>query len=236
MNRPKTIAAFPSSYIPWKGYFDVINSVDEFILYDDTAYAGRDWRNRNVIKGSSGLAWLAIPVDTRAGSRQRVRDTRVTDTGWRAPHWRALQRAYSDAPHFKTYAGELGQVYARADHDHLSRINHDFITAICQFLGIRTQISWSMNYTLPDSDPHGKLLALCLESGAGCLLANAGARRYLDVERFARAGVRVRFADYARYPSYVQLYPPFEHQVSVLDLLFHTGPDAPSYMKSFRQA
>lgn len=236
MRSPKTIAAFPSSYIPWKGYFDVINSVDEFVLYDDAPYAKRDWRNRNVIKGPRGLTWLAIPVDARAGHRQRVRDTRVTDTGWRVPHWRALRRIYSTAPHFKTYAWELRQIYARSDHGRLSQVNHDFIKRICQMLGIDTRISWSMDYRLPDGDPHEKLIELCRQSGAGRFLAGNRTRRYLDVARFEQADIEVSFADYARYPSYRQVYPPFEHRVSVLDLLFHTGPDAHRYMKSFGRA
>ena len=46
----KTVAIVQSSYIPWKGYFDLINLTDEFILLDDVQYTKRDWRNRNRIK------------------------------------------------------------------------------------------------------------------------------------------------------------------------------------------
>ena len=56
----KKIAILQSNYIPWKGYFDLINLVDEFILYDDMQYTRRDWRNRNKIKTPSGLQWLSI--------------------------------------------------------------------------------------------------------------------------------------------------------------------------------
>ena len=58
----KKIAILQSNYIPWKGYFDIINLVDEFILYDDMQYTRRDWRNRNKIKTPDGLKWLTIPV------------------------------------------------------------------------------------------------------------------------------------------------------------------------------
>src|SRR4051794_10506288 len=41
----KKVAVVQSNYIPWKGYFDLINLADEFILYDDMQYTRRDWRN-----------------------------------------------------------------------------------------------------------------------------------------------------------------------------------------------
>ena len=58
----KKVAIVQSNYIPWKGYFDLINLVDEFILFDDMQYTRRDWRNRNIIKTFNGLLWLTIPV------------------------------------------------------------------------------------------------------------------------------------------------------------------------------
>ena len=69
----KTIAAIQSSYIPWKGYFDIINAVDEFVLYDDVQYTKRDWRNRNRIKTSAGLSWLTVPVAVKGRYGQRIR-------------------------------------------------------------------------------------------------------------------------------------------------------------------
>lgn len=56
----KKVAILQSNYIPWKGYFDIINMVDEFVLYDCVQYTIRDWRNRNQIKTPSGVAWLTI--------------------------------------------------------------------------------------------------------------------------------------------------------------------------------
>jgi hypothetical protein len=61
----KKVAIVQSNYIPWKGYFDLINMVDEFILYDDMQYTRRDWRNRNIIKTRSGLTKLTIPVQVK---------------------------------------------------------------------------------------------------------------------------------------------------------------------------
>ena len=61
----RKIAILQSNYIPWKGYFDIISKVDEFIFYDEVQYTKHDWRNRNRIKTSNGLIWLTIPVNNK---------------------------------------------------------------------------------------------------------------------------------------------------------------------------
>jgi len=83
----KTVAIVQSNYIPWKGYFDLINSVDEFILYDDMQYTRRDWRNRNTIKSQHGLIWLTIPVQAKGKYLQKIKDTMVRDNKWARDHW-----------------------------------------------------------------------------------------------------------------------------------------------------
>src|SRR5258708_38528804 len=94
-------AIVQSNYIPWKGYFDLINMVDEFILYDDVQYTRRDWRNRNAIKTASGLKWLTIPVEAKGKYHQLIRDTRIAEPGWGAQHWATLAQNYSAAACFR---------------------------------------------------------------------------------------------------------------------------------------
>lgn len=86
----KKVAILQSNYIPWKGYFDLINSVDEVILYDDMQYTRRDWRNRNKIKTAHGLHWLTIPVKVKGHYTQRIRETEVSSPAWAAEHWKTL--------------------------------------------------------------------------------------------------------------------------------------------------
>jgi hypothetical protein len=73
----KKIAISQSNYIPWKGYFDLINKVDEFILYDDAQFTRRDWRNRNKIKTPNGLQWLTIPVDVRVSIFKKLKKLKL---------------------------------------------------------------------------------------------------------------------------------------------------------------
>jgi hypothetical protein len=231
MNAGKKVAIVQSSYIPWKGYFDLINSVDEFILYDEAQYTRRDWRNRNRIKTPAGPIWLTIPVRVKGRYRQRIDETEIVDAAWGRLHWRTITGCYVAAPYYDHYSDRFAGLYA-TDAVLLSRVNHAFITEICDILGIRTPVTRSTDYEGSGAKTK-RLVSLCIEAEAAQYLSGPSAQAYLEEERFAEVGIAVEYMDYDSYPEYAQLYPPFEHRVSVLDLLFNVGPDAPRYMKSF---
>ena len=96
----KKVAILQSNYIPWKGYFDMIAAVDEFILYDDTQYTRRDWRNRNQIKTPQGVRWLTVPVVVKGKYHQKIRETEIDGSSWASAHWKTLALNYRGAPHF----------------------------------------------------------------------------------------------------------------------------------------
>jgi WbqC-like protein len=230
--RAKAVAIVQSCYIPWKGYFDLINLVDEFILYDDQQYTRRDWRNRNRIKTPQGTQWLTIPVEVKGRYEQPIDETLISDPDWNDRHWKTLQHNYSAAPHFDDYAGTLSSLYAGLDERRLSAINRAFLDTICDLLGIETTLSWSTDYEAQGTKTD-RLVSLCQASGATTYLSGPSAEDYMDESLFAAAGIELGYMDYSGYPEYPQLHPPFEHEVTVLDLLFNTGPEAPGLMKSF---
>jgi hypothetical protein len=226
----KRIAIVQSSYIPWKGYFDLIASVDEFVLFDDVQYTKRDWRNRNRIKTPNGPLWLSIPVEVKGRFEQRICETHIADRQWAEKHWRSVRASYARAPFFRQYEAELECLFREAAHDRLSAANHACIAGLCRMLGIDTPLTWSMDYAA-EGDRTGRLVSICRQAGASEYLSGPAARAYLDEEQFRAAGIGVVFADYSKYPEYPQLYPPFDHFVSVIDLLVHAGPDARAFMK-----
>ena len=103
MKSRKKVAILQSNYIPWKGYFDIIHMVDEFILYDDVQYTKNDWRNRNKIVTKDGLIWLSIPVLHTGKFSQKIRETKVIDGRWADKHWRSIEYSYSKAECFERY-------------------------------------------------------------------------------------------------------------------------------------
>ena len=232
MASPKKVAIVQSNYIPWKGYFDLINMVDEFILYDDMQYTRRDWRNRNYIKTPKGLEWLTIPVDVKGKYFQKIRETRVSEPEWAKSHWKAIAYNSAKARHFPEYRPLLEDLFLGSSEESLSRINFRFIEAACRLLGIRTRITWSMDYHLVEGKTE-RLVGLCKSAGAGHYISGPAAREYMDESLFAAEGISVSYIDYSGYPPYTQLHGGFEHTVTVLDLLLNEGPEAPRFMKSF---
>ena len=218
----KRIAVVQSSYIPWKGYFDLMRRVDEFVLFDDVQFTRRDWRNRNRIKTPQGLTWLTIPVETKGNYRRAIKDMRVSDPTWSSKHWTTIRHAYSKAPCFVEYGSRVEELYGGASHERLSEINFYFLAALRDMLGIDTPITWSMDYEVAGRKSE-RLVSLCRQAGATEYLSGPTARSYLDEDMFSKEGVDVLWMDYEGYPEYEQLHPPFEHRVSVLDLIFHTG-------------
>lgn len=228
---PKRVAIVQSSYIPWKGYFDLIRACDEFVLLDDVQFTRRDWRSRNRIKTKDGLVWLTIPVHNKGRYHQLIQDVTVSDPAWGTRHWRTIHANYARTPFFDDYAPLFERLFLNPVSDRLSLINHSFIGAICDSLGITTRISWSSGYQTRDGR-NERLIDVCRSAGATEYLSGPSAREYIDIDAFAENGISVMFARYEGYPEYAQPYPPFEHAVSILDLLFCTGPQALEYMKN----
>jgi len=226
----KRVAIVQSSYIPWKGYFDLIRAVDEFVLYDDVQFTKRDWRSRNRIKTADGLLWLTVPVAVKGQFTQRIRDAVISDPRWAEKHWRTLKHAYGRAPHFGAYQNALERLYATVPETSLSLVNRHLIDGFCALLGITTRITWSMDYRL-EGDRTGRLVEICKQAGAAEYISGPAARAYMDEQQFIDANVALRWANYDGYPEYPQLHPPFEHAVSVIDLLVHAGPEAGRYLK-----
>jgi len=230
----KKVAILQSNYIPWKGYFDIINSVDEFVLYDSMQYTRRDWRNRNKIKTPQGTQWLTIPIDSKGKFFQKINETVVAGTEWRSKHWKTIIQNYSKSPFFNMYKERFEALYLHNNELNLSELNFHFIREICSILEINTSFRWSREFTLT-GNPTENLLTVCTECEATQYLSGPAAKEYIDLNLFNDAGITVQWMNYSKYPEYSQQFPPFEHSVSILDLLFNEGPQAKLFMKSFKE-
>ena len=228
----KKVAILQSNYIPWKGYFDMIAAVNEFILYDDMQYTRRDWRNRNQIKTPQGLQWLTVPVQVKGRYDQKIKDTEIDGSEWTLAHWRVLAQNYRRAQYFDEVAAWLEPLYIES-YTHISQMNRRFIEAICHFLGIKTVISNSWDYTLIDGKTE-RLANLCKQAGGTEYISGPSAKDYVEESILNDMGIKLTWFDYAGYPEYPQLWGDFTHGVTILDLLFNCGKDAPLYMRYVR--
>ncbi|MCR8635984.1 WbqC family protein [Paenibacillus radicis (ex Xue et al. 2023)] len=228
----KKIAIIQSNYIPWKGYFDIINDCDLFILYDDVQYTHGDWRNRNKIKTNNGTSWLTIPVGAHLD--KLTCQVQINDNKWQIKHWKSLQASYSRTSYFKYYRDFLEYVYLEKNWSYLSELNQYLIKHISkEFLGIKTEIRDSSEYNV-QGKKLDRVIDLVKIVEGDIYISGPAAKDYIITERFEKEGIRLVYKDYQGYPEYDQVNPPFEHSVSILDLLFHVGPDAPYYIWGWR--
>lgn len=208
----------------------MIASVDEFILFDDMQYTRRDWRNRNQIKTSQGVQWLTVPVIVKGKYHQKIRDTEIDGDEWALQHWKALAQNYRRAPFFVEIAHWLEPLYLQNKYTHITQLNRRFIVDICAYLGINTRITNSWDYVLAEGKSE-RLANLCLQAGADEYVSGPSAKDYIDPAQFDQMGIKLTWFEYSGYPEYHQLWGEFAHGVSILDLLFNCGKDAPHYMR-----
>jgi hypothetical protein len=230
----KRVAILQSNYLPWKGYFDIIHDVDEFIFHDDLQYTKQDWRNRNRIKTPNGAMWLTIPV---GDCEQRlICEVELPAGNWARDHWRKIEASYVHAPHFERYRDLLRDALLGSEWRLLSDLNQHLIRLIARdLLGLKTEFRDSRSLDLGDARKQERVLAIVQKTGSDVYVSGPAAKAYLEPHRFAEAGVTLVWKDYAGYPEYEQLHAPFRHDVTILDLLFHTGSDAPHYIWGWRE-
>jgi hypothetical protein len=229
----KKVAIVQSSYIPWIGYFDLIGSVDEFIIYDSMQFTKRDWRNRNLIKTPQGKKWITVPVLSKGKYLQTIFDTRIDGIKWQQDHWKAITLNYARAPFFDEISLLIKPFY-QSDCPNLSELNTSLLIAICNYLSIQTTISDSNSYKLI-GDKSDKLLNICIESGASSYISGPSAKEYLDIEKFEANDIKVEWFNYDNYKPYPQLWGKFESNVSILDLLFNCGANSRDYLFNARK-
>lgn len=222
----KRVVIIQSNYIPWKGYFDMLANADAVILLDSVQSTKNDWRNRNIIKTPAGKQWLTIPI--RHSNTLRIKEVEVAHPSWAKKHFRTLQQAYSRSP----YACEMLPMIeswfdAAVREKMLSHVNRVFIRSICEILSITpdfVEVETLMTDAEHDShDPSARLVELCRRIGASHYITGPAARDYLNTTLFNDAAIGVDWFDYHGFAEYPQLHGPFDHHVSILDLLLMTG-------------
>jgi hypothetical protein len=224
------ISIIQSCYIPWKGFFDLIGRCDQYVIFDSVQYVKRHWHNRNRIKTANGIEWLTIPVVTKGRFEQPINEVEI-EKPWADKHWRTLELAYKRSPCFEQIAPTVKSWYELAEGKPLlTDVNLVFLNGIVALLGLKTRVSHDIEYPTRGTKTE-RLLGIVQAAGADHYLCGPSARGYFDEAMFSASGVVTEWMSYDGYPEYPQLHGDFAHAVSVLDLLFNMGPEAPRYLK-----
>ena len=219
------------SYIPWRGYFDLIHEADVFVFYDDVQYDKHGWRNRNRIKTTQGTQWLTIPVLAKGNvsGGLLIKDVAIAPTqDWAKKHLASLRQSYVRAPFFAEYAPLVEQILSKR-HERLADLTIASTIALARALGIQHTRFVRSSELGVDGGKTERLVRLMQHLGADRYLSGPSARDYIEPELFARADITLDYKVYD-YPEYEQLHPPYDPQVTILDLLFMKGPDAHRYV------
>jgi len=220
------------SYIPWRGYFHQIAKADLFIFYDDVQYDKHGWRNRNRIKTANGTQWMTIPVLSGGVIENNTPINQVKidwKRDWNVKHFQTLSQSYARSPYFKQYAPMLADFYQRHD-ELLADFTIELTIALTRTLGNNhTRFIRSSEISGISGVKTERLIQILTSVGATHYISGPSAKDYIDNRQFEKAGITLEYMiyDYLEYP---QLFPPYDPQVSILDLMFMVGAKALDYI------
>lgn len=230
------IAILQPSYLPWLGYFDLLDQVDQFVLLDSVQFEKRSWQQRNRIKTPSGLQWLTVPVASRGKRDQCIAEVQILEQEFWRDHLRSIEMNYRRAPFFHGYFESLSAVLkSEVAHGDLCRLNIALLRWFAETIGVGTPLIRSS-----EMRARGKrtdlLAEICVELKADAYLSSLGSAEYLldDLPMLTGRGIDVTFQHY-EHPVYEQMFPPFQAYACALDLLLNEGGRALEIIRSGRR-
>jgi hypothetical protein len=230
----KRIAISQPTYLPWIGYFDLIDQVDTFVFLDTVQFEKQSWQQRNRIKTPTGLQWLTVPVVFRGRFGQSIQAVELCKSDALTKHLRGIELNYRRAPFFGECYPQLEVLLSDAP-ARLSDLNMGIIRWACDILGMKTQFVKASE--LPVTGTRTELLAgICMNQRAGEYLSPMGSYVYLLDERAAMEskGIEILFQHYI-HPEYRQMFGAFVPHACFLDLLFNEGPRSGEIIRSGRR-
>jgi hypothetical protein len=229
------IAISQPTYLPWSGYFDLIDQVDVFVLLDNVQFEKQSWQQRNRIKTPAGLQWLTVPVMFRGRLGQLIKDVEIRDTEFWRTHLRAIELNYRRSRFFDQYFEEFRSRLICTPGTLLVDLNRRLLEWFMSVLGIHTRLVSSTQ--LQQSGKRTELLAnICTSLGANRYVSPLGSAAYLleEANLMNEKGIEVVFQHY-EHPQYGQLFPPFQPYASVLDLIFNERERSLEIIRSGRR-
>lgn len=215
------------TYLPWMGYFDLIDQVECFVFLDHVQMVKRSWDTRNRIRTSNGIVWLTVPVLSTTHRDARTFTNAPTDDAqpWRRKHRRSIELAYKHAPCFESVFQEVASAL-ESEVRCLADLNIAIIQRLCVGLSIRSRFlrSSTLEGVAGTRDP--LLVSICRAVGADAYLSPIGAATYIERRNpagaFRGSGIDLSYAQY-EHPVYAQHHPGFVSHLSVVDLLMNHG-------------
>lgn len=219
---PMRVVISQSMLFPWVGLLAQVRLARVFVHYDDVQFSKGSFVNRVQLKTARGVEWLTVPLQGhRLG--QRIDEVRIAPrAAWLPRHLDLLARSLGDAPHAADALALAHGVYD-AGHERLSDLARASMMALVRYFGLDADRRFvdAGELEVPGRSTD-RVFGIVGALGGTCYVTGHGAARYLDHERFERAGIAVDYMDY-RCEPWPQPHGAFTPYVSALDLVARLG-------------
>ena len=211
------------AYLPYMGYFNLIDCADIFVYLDDVQFNRRAWQHRNRIKIPNGdFTWITVPVVKDHG--QEIREVAIRDDeNWQESHWKGIEHSYGGCEHFESYADDVRDVLCR-DWNSLFDLDVTLLDTFQNLLGLHdTEFRYSSE--LDVTGQKTDLLIDILDSlGADEYISGPTAKDYIQREQFNEKGIELYWHEFD-HPDYSQPHGEFVSHLTILDSLFSMGEE-----------
>ncbi|MBU1564935.1 MAG: WbqC family protein [Proteobacteria bacterium] len=216
------------AYLPWIGYFERIAMSDMHVVLDHVQFEKNSMLNRNRLRTATGWSWITVPVKTKGKfGNLPICDVEVADPEICLKHIKSIQANYGRAEYFNAKSVALFDILRRS-WDRLIDLTGSVNELLLKELEIETELVCSSNYTW-ESTKGNLVLEICRHFGATEYISGPFGRNYLDLEAFAKVGVKVRFHDF-QIKEYAQCFYGFEPYMSAIDLIINCGESSRDYI------
>ncbi|MBT6836579.1 MAG: WbqC family protein [Bacteroidetes bacterium] len=221
------IAITQPNFIPWLGYFDLLDSIDLWISLDNVQMVKRSFIVRNKIKAvGSDPKWLTVSLK-KANQSILINQTELDEKDWHIDAINKIKSYYSTAPFYKKYISVVEEILSPKE-KLLSVYNQRTVMDLAQLIGISVEIKTATSLIpLLEGNPEDKIMSLCeilkptefynFEKGIDIGLYSG--------ENFAKHQIQLFKQNY-QHPVYTQADPEFSPYLSILDLLFNMGENS----------
>jgi len=227
------VAIMQPMYLPWIGYFGLMNTVDIFVFLDSVQFSKQSWQQRNRIKTPNGTMWLTVPVLSKGKSGQLISEVAVDLRGFQRKHRCTIEQSYKRTQYFNAYATALFEILEQKN-TLLSELNISLILYLKNAFGINAKIVLASEIARdPSWDKVEYLMNICNELNATEYHSPVGSKEYLSgsINLFREAGISIKYNEFL-HPEYSQQHGEFIPYLSAVDLLFNEGPKSLDIIKS----
>ena len=215
------ISIHQPNYIPWLGYFHKIACADRFVFLDDVQFPKHSYTNRVRIAQNDSARWLTQSVRQSFG--QILYDVHFADDNWPAKHLDVLRSTYHGAAHFQDVWSSVLEMYENIPLENLAVANGFLIKELTRKLNLDCVFLLASDYPVGNRRADDRLIALASSIATDVIyLSGTGGAKYQDPEKFASAGVSLRYLSF-KHPIYSRSAASFHPGLSILDAVFHLG-------------